>query len=201
MENEKQLFHSKLKHTCDEYLKVFPDEADRLGALLECLSNPNLDLRLRSTIPQGHMCASGILLLPGNKVLMLRHKALGMWVVPGGHFDIADGELSNTAIRETVEETGLTVPIKLHPWHQKTGIPLDIDTHPIPRREEKNEDAHRHFDFRYVLTVDDPAQVIQALALDSNEVTDFGEVPVAEVSPESSIAPAIKKLGLLANAL
>lgn len=163
------------------------------------LDDPALDLRLRSTIPEGHLCASGILVLPDNKILMLEHKALGIWVVPGGHYDLEDGELVNTAIRETVEETGLSVPVKVHPWHIKNGIPLDIDTHPIPRNDKKNEDAHQHFDFRYVLIVDDPSQVVQQLALDSNEVTDFAEIPFDQVNPNSSIAPAVRKLGLLAS--
>ena len=197
MINERQNFHESIRKTCLTYLEHFPDENNRLSALLGFLDDPSLDLRLRSTIPQGHLCASGILLLPNNKLLMLEHKALGIWVVPGGHYDITDNTLSNTAIRETLEETGLTIPIKLHPWHQQHGIPLDIDTHPIPRSEKKNEDAHQHFDFRYVLTVDNPALVLQQLALDTNEVTAFAEVPVDEVSPTSSIAPAIRKLNLL----
>jgi 8-oxo-dGTP pyrophosphatase MutT (NUDIX family) len=128
---------------------------------------------------------------------MLEHKALGIWVVPGGHYDLTDGELYNTAIRETIEETGLNMPITLHPWHIHNRIPLDIDTHPIPRNDKKNEDAHQHFDFRYVLTVDDPSKVVQQLNLDSDEVTNFAEIPVDKVDPTSSIAPALRKLNLL----
>lgn len=201
MNKEAQPFHDNIRATCNTYLDTFPDEAERLSTLVGYLDNPSLDLRLRSTIPEGHLCASGILLLPDNKLLMLEHKALGIWVVPGGHYDLTDGELFNTAIRETAEETGLTVPLKLHPWHHQNGIPLDIDTHPIPRSEKKNEDAHQHFDFRYVLVVDDPSQVVHQLALDSNEVTNFAEIPVGDVDPASSIAPAIRKLGLLASSL
>lgn len=202
MQDDKQLFHEAVKQTCNKYLQVFPGESERLQALRGNLSNPNLDLRLRSSIPQGHMCASGMLLLPGNKLLMLEHKALGIWVVPGGHFDIEDGELANTAIRETVEETGLDIPIKLHPWHLENGIPLDIDTHPIPRSEKKDEDAHQHFDFRYILAVDDPTQVIHDLNLDTNEVTAFAEVALENIPEESSIYPAVQKLiklGLIAH--
>ncbi len=197
MENTQKQFHDDIRTTCDKYLEIFPDETARLSTLRGYLDDPSLDLRLRSTIPEGHLCASGILLLPGDKVLMLEHKALGIWVVPGGHYDLTDGDISNAAIRETAEETGLALPIRLHPWHQQHGVPIDIDTHPIPRREEKNEEAHQHFDFRYILSVDDPAQVIKQLALDSNEVTGFAEIPITEIDPASSIAPAIRKLGLL----
>lgn len=199
MSEDQTQFQDNVRTACTKYLAMFHEETERLAPLLKYLDNPELDLRLRSTIPEGHMCASGILVLPDDHILMLEHKALGIWVVPGGHYDLTDGELSNTAIRETAEETGLTIPIKLHPWHLRHGIPIDIDTHPIPRSEKKNEDAHQHFDFRYVLTVDNPERVIQQLALDSNEVTDFAEIRFSEVDPASSIAPAVQKLGFLDN--
>lgn len=178
------------------YLEVFPNEGERLNELRTHLSNKDLDLRLRSTIPEGHLCASGIILLPGSKVLMLEHKALGIWVVPGGHYDLIDENLAATAIRETIEETGIT-NVKLHPWHEKTGIPLDIDTHPIPARPEKNEGAHQHFDFRYVLQLENPEETIKKLQLDTNEVLSFKLMDLDEIDPNSSIAPALKKLELL----
>lgn len=187
-------FREAAKETLIKYLEYFPDELARQSAFMHHLSNPLLDLRLRSTIPEGHICASGILLLPGSKLLMLHHKTLNMWVVPGGHYDLTDGAVSNAAIRETIEETGLTIPVQLHPWHLKHGIPLDIDTHPIPLNEKKNEGAHQHFDFRYLLTVAQPEQVISQLTLDANEVTDFAEMPLSEVDTHSSIGPAIVKL-------
>jgi len=200
--NETSLeFRHDVQDTCDRYLDMFPDETERLSTLQHYLHDSSVDLRLRSTIPEGHLCASGILILPGDKILMLEHKSLGIWVVPGGHYDLEDGELFQTAIRETTEETGLTVPIKLHPWHLQYGIPLDIDTHPIPQNDKKGEGAHQHFDFRYVLVVEDPAQVVTQLALDANEVTNYAEVPIAEVSPASSIASAVRKLNLLTTAL
>ena len=193
---DKESFRSAILDTTQHYLEMFPDEQERLAELRRHLSNPELDLRLRSTIPEGHMCASGILLFPGNKVLMLEHKALGIWVVPGGHYDITDGSLSATAIRETMEETGLT-GVRLHSWHTSSGIPLDIDTHPIPQNDKKNEGAHQHFDFRYVLEVTDPQAAAEALQLDLNEVLDFKLFDLDEIDPASSIAPAIKKLHLL----
>jgi 8-oxo-dGTP pyrophosphatase MutT (NUDIX family) len=197
MEPTAQIFRESTQAICTNYLQTFPNEKERLQTLQSYLNNPELDLRLRTTIPEGHICSSGILLLPGGKVLMLHHKALNIWVVPGGHYDITDGPISNAAIRETIEETGITIPVSLHPWHLQTGIPLDIDTHPIPRNDKKDEDAHQHFDFRYVLTVDDPEQVVRQLSLDAHEVTAFTEMPIQEINPASSIAPAIKKLGLL----
>lgn len=189
-------FHQNIQDICVRYLRYFPHEAKRLTELQKHLANPMLDLRLRSTIPQGHMCASGILVLPGVKVLMLEHKALGIWVVPGGHYDITDGNLAAAAIRETQEETGLT-NVRIHPWHIKNGIPIDIDTHPIPANDKKQEGAHQHFDFRYVLQVDTPEHIISRLNLDGNEVVSFKEVSIDSSEANSSIAPALQKLAKL----
>lgn len=189
-------FHQSLRDTCTAYLEQFPDEHYRLAELLKQLNNPELDLRLRSTIPEGHMCASGIILLPNSKILMLEHKSLGIWVVPGGHYDLTDSSLVETAIRETCEETGLA-GVHVHPWHIKHAIPLDIDTHPIPQNDKKGEGAHQHFDFRYVLELDNPEEAIESLQLDANEVLSFKELSIDEVDTSSSIAPALKKLGLL----
>jgi 8-oxo-dGTP pyrophosphatase MutT (NUDIX family) len=194
--SDKEQFRESVQQTCDRYLTRFPDEEERLKTLLRHLGNRSLDLRLRSTIPEGHLCASGILLLPDSKVLMLEHKSLGIWVVPGGHYDIEDGELTATAIRETEEETGLT-GVRLHPWHLENGIPLDIDTHPIPSNDRKNEGAHQHFDFRYVLEMDNPEETINRLKIDTNEVLDFEAIPISDVDPASSIAPALRKIDLL----
>jgi 8-oxo-dGTP pyrophosphatase MutT (NUDIX family) len=193
---DKDQFRKITQETCNRYLVRFPEEQERLQTLQEHLGNAALDLRLRSTIPEGHMCASGILLLPDNKVLMLEHKSLGIWVVPGGHYDIEDGSLATTAIRETEEETGLT-GVRLHPWHVENDIPLDIDTHPIPQNDRKNEGAHQHFDFRYVLEIDNPEATINKLKIDLNEVLSFKEIPLEEIDPQSSIAPALRKIGLL----
>ncbi|MGO3702316.1 MAG: NUDIX hydrolase [Candidatus Saccharimonadales bacterium] len=190
---QKQQFYQSLHHTLEAYLQQFPDEKDRLRELTTHANNPDIDLRLRSTIPQGHLCASGILVLPNKKILMLKHKALGIWVVPGGHYDLTDQTLADTAIRETTEETSLR-GVRLHPWHEASGIPLDIDTHPIPERKEKNEGPHQHFDFRYLLTLDNPDELLSQLTLDTNEVLDFKLFSPEEIDPNSSIAPALRKL-------
>jgi 8-oxo-dGTP pyrophosphatase MutT (NUDIX family) len=193
---ERLAFHADIRKTMQHYLELFPDEEDRQSELQSKLANPELDLRLRSTIPDGHMCASGIILLPDSKILMLEHKALGIWVVPGGHYDLTDKNLAATAMRETVEETGI-LNVTLHPWHVKNGVPLDIDTHPIPERKEKGEGAHQHFDFRYILEIANPEETIENLRLDANEIVSFKIVDINEVDPASSIAPALKKLHLV----
>lgn len=199
-ESMRETFHSDLQATCAEYLRVFPNEAERLDALMANLADPRLDLRHRDTIPEGHMCASGILVDEDvTHVLMQGHKSLGIMVVPGGHYDDTDLVLSATALREVAEETGVG-GLSLHPWHvAHNGIPLDIDTHPIPENAKKAEDAHRHFDFRYLVVAEEGYQAAYARAkknFDPNEVTDVYSIPISEVPSNLSISPALAKLAL-----
>jgi 8-oxo-dGTP pyrophosphatase MutT (NUDIX family) len=87
-----------------------------------------------------HVTGSGLVVGPRGIVLH-RHRILGTWVEPGGHVD--PGETPwEAAVRETVEETGLTVA---HP----SGGPelVHVDVHPGPR-------GHMHLDLRYLLDGD-----------------------------------------------
>ena len=53
------------------------------------------------------------------------------------------------AIREVHEETGLTFEYPFA-WYGAWRIPIDIDEHRIPESSVKDEQSHRHFDFRYI---------------------------------------------------
>jgi 8-oxo-dGTP pyrophosphatase MutT (NUDIX family) len=45
-----------------------------------------------------------------SRILLVKHKKLGIWLAPGGHID--EGELPHqTALRECVEETGLKAQV------------------------------------------------------------------------------------------
>lgn len=186
-------FDNTLLETIQRYLKKFPGEKNRLGQLIAMHNAPGVDLSLRATIPQGHVTASAIIVSKKlDKVLMVLHKKLDIWVVPGGHYDKTDNDLSNTALREASEEVGLK-DLVLHPWHIAEGIPLDIDTHAIPENSKKNEGAHFHYDFRYVLHM--PAHV--DVKVDPVEVLDFKWIKLDKINRYSTIAPAISKLPLL----
>lgn len=84
-----------------------------------------------------HVTASAILVTPDRRrVLLHRHKRLGLWLQPGGHIDAGE-QPWEAARREAVEETGLEATLV------STDL-VHVDVHPGPRR-------HTHLDLRYLV--------------------------------------------------
>lgn len=144
-----------------QYLTAFPDERERLLRLKTCLDN-NLEIHLRSVM-EGHVTASAVLLSDDKtQVLLIHHRALNKWILPGGHYDLEDDTLWQCAKRETMEEIGIQ-GLTLHDWHQPNGtLPLDIDIHAIPARPAKSEGAHYHFDCRFLFRIDQQSPLVIA---------------------------------------
>lgn len=112
---------------------------------------------LRTTLPV-HVTASAVVLDRGSRQVLLHlHRRLGRWLQPGGHVEIGERP-EDAAVRETVEETGLSVQ---HPAAGPTL--LHLDEHPGP-------DGHIHLDLRYLLLADRDAP-----ARTSGEATGEGE--------------------------
>ena len=85
-----------------------------------------------------HVTASAILLSDDRRrVLLHRHKRLGLWLQPGGHIDAGETPWV-AATREAREETGL-------PAELADEALLHVDVHPGPR-------GHTHLDLRYLVT-------------------------------------------------
>lgn len=191
--SESVVFSKEIRKICEMYLEAFPQEVERLRRLMDLTKKRDIDLRSRSTIPDGHICASGIIISQDRKnFLILKHKSIGIWVVPGGHYDTEDDLIEKSALREASEETGIDELI-IDNWHEVRGIPIDIDTHYIPTNPSKNELEHVHFDFRYVLRT----SFDQKIKLDSNESLDYKWLPIEKIDQTWSISPAIKKLPLI----
>ena len=110
--------------------------------------------------PTAHFTGSAAVVdASGSRVCLVHHGKLNRWLQPGGHADESDGgDLSETALREAREETGLRV--SLHPTAPR---PLDVDVHRIPER--KGEPAHDHLDVRFLVVAENP----EDLAHDPNE--------------------------------
>jgi len=94
-------------------------------------------------VDPGHFTASGYVLAPDRRRLVLVHHArLGVWVQPGGHVDPGDVDVVAAAEREIQEETGLVGLIRLG-----DGL-FDLDVHEIPARP--TTPRHRHYDLRFL---------------------------------------------------
>ena len=108
----------------------------RIRRLIDWLPEP-LDEHADPT----HVTGSAIVLDGTGRVLLHRHKRLGIWLQPGGHLE--GGERPwDAAVRETREETGIAA---VHPGTDPCLVHVDV--HQGPR-------GHVHLDLRYLLRAD-----------------------------------------------
>jgi 8-oxo-dGTP pyrophosphatase MutT (NUDIX family) len=131
---------------------------------------------LDETADPTHVTGSAIVVDAQSRVLLHRHKRLGIWLQPGGHLDPGE-DPATAARRETAEETGLTA------HHPTTGPRLiHIDLHEGPR-------GHVHLDLRYLLHADGAADLSPA-AGESPDVAWFAPDRAVTVG-DASLATAI----------
>ena len=75
-----------------------------------------------------------------DRVLLLHHSKLKIWVQPGGHAD-GNANLLAVSLREATEETGIN---GLRVWPEA----IDLDIHQV---DPPSEDPHLHYDVRYLV--------------------------------------------------
>ncbi len=98
----------------------------------------------------GHITASACVVNKDmDKILLVHHKVLDYWLMPGGHAD-GSADILAMAKQEVAEETGVDQVDVL------SGI-FDIDVHSIPmaHKHGKDEPEHTHYDIRYLLQTDE----------------------------------------------
>ena len=89
-----------------------------------------------------------------GRVLLHRHRKLGLWLPPGGHID--PGELPDDAtIRETLEETGVHIQLLDGPLALPDGHAVAPDEparliQPLGIQLEDISPGHQHIDLIYV---------------------------------------------------
>lgn len=132
---------SVLIHLLTSYQPVEPDEQAYRLRMLE-VAAAAVDPFARDEYTPGHFTASAFILHPdGERVLLVHHGKIGIWVQPGGHVDPEDPGLIAAARREVAEETGIT---DLTPITE--GL-FDIDIHVFP--ESPGQPRHLHCDLRF----------------------------------------------------
>jgi 8-oxo-dGTP pyrophosphatase MutT (NUDIX family) len=123
-----------------------------------------------------HVTGSAIVVGDDGRVLLHRHKRLGIWLQPGGHADPGE-DAAAAALRETHEETGL--PAR----HPDAGPRLlHVDVHEGPR-------GHVHLDVRYLLHA--PTDVAFAPAAGESRQLAWFSPDAATDTGDRSLAEAI----------
>jgi 8-oxo-dGTP pyrophosphatase MutT (NUDIX family) len=145
-------------------------------------------------IVEGHLTGSAFVVSEnGARVLLLRHKKLGLWLQPGGHADPGETSGEQVALREAREETGLA-ELRLHPSAPR---PLDVDVHQIPARGA--EPAHWHLDLRYLCVAKDAAPLVRA-AEESDDLRWFRWDELAALGLDAGVLRALGKARALTSA-
>jgi 8-oxo-dGTP pyrophosphatase MutT (NUDIX family) len=125
---------------------------------------------------EGHLTASGLVIdAQGRRGLLTHHKKLDRWLQLGGHVD-GDGDLSRSALRECVEESGIDA-LTVDP------LPIDLDCHRIPAR--KDEPEHWHLDVRF--RVEAPAGAREVVSEESHALGWFTAAELAELDTDDSV--------------
>ncbi len=97
---------------------------------------------------------AGCLVIDDGKILMMKHKKLGVWLPPGGHIEAQEFP-DEAVIREVREETGLEVELFKSSADfddvraRSLSVPFIIMQENVPYKDE----PHIHFDMTYLARV------------------------------------------------
>ncbi len=106
--------------------------------ILQCSPEPFS----RAQFTPGHITATGLVLAPDReRLLLIHHRRLDRWLLPGGHVEPEDAQIWHAARREAIEETGAQLlPDDAPPL-------ASLDVHGIPAG--KGEPYHLHHDILF----------------------------------------------------
>jgi 8-oxo-dGTP diphosphatase len=98
-----------------------------------------------------HFTASAIVFDDHERVLLVHHHKLGLWIYPGGHVD-PNEDPAQAAVREVLEETGVAVEVITesrfqHPAVVSHPTPFAVIEMPV---QDSKVGPHYHIDLVYL---------------------------------------------------
>jgi 8-oxo-dGTP pyrophosphatase MutT (NUDIX family) len=139
---------------------------------------------------------ASVFVIRDNKILLMKHSKLGMWLQPGGHIE-EDETPDEAARRETVEETGFEiefvedfVPEKTLDETDNCPRPFNINLHPI-------RDDHYHCDFQFLGKIKQEKEASQSHEHDGLKWFTKKELESRDYKmPENMVSSGVKALSL-----
>jgi 8-oxo-dGTP pyrophosphatase MutT (NUDIX family) len=129
-------------------VRPFHDEGDESAAksreLILALLEGGESPFSRDHFTPGHITATAVVLTPDRRrFLLVHHRRLDRWLLPGGHVELEDPAVWETARREAIEETGVEISDVLKP------LLVGLDVHAIPARGREPLHLHHDLVFRF----------------------------------------------------
>jgi 8-oxo-dGTP pyrophosphatase MutT (NUDIX family) len=122
----------------NEFVSEFLHDEKSRELVVQLLAHTPAPFSRAQFIP-GHITATGLVLHPNRDAfLLVFHRRLERWLLPGGHVESEDREIWDTARREVTEETGAELDSSVKPSL------VGIDVHGIP--PSRREPFHLHHD-------------------------------------------------------
>lgn len=173
----------------ERYLARNPEERIAVDHVRQFV-RANPDCFERSCV-DGHLTASAWIVSHDHRQFLLaHHRKLGRWLQLGGHAD-GDTDLVAVALREAREESGMDDLGVVQP--DGLALPLDLDVHRIPAREEEAE--HLHHDLRFLLVAAGDQQL--RISRESTDLRWFARERAAELLGDESLLRLARKAELL----
>lgn len=137
----------------------------------------------RRTLTVGHFTASAWIVNPSHdRFLLTHHRKLNRWLQLGGHIE-EDANLAEAAMREALEESGLS-DLKL-----VSPDIFDLDIHSIPER--KGDPEHLHLDVRFLIEANDETPL--RISNESNDLAWVDKDTIKHLHPETSMLRMLAK--------
>lgn len=170
-----------IREALADYLDCHPDEFASLAEPLRILVT-RTGFVSRTSYPM-HVTLGALVVRGASEILLIRHRAYGLTLQPGGHAEPDDLSLVAGALREMAEETGVDPATA----RCVSEIPAYIEYGMVPPRPDKGEPAHYHLDIGFLFTTDD-AEIGQ---IQLEEVNAAAWHPLSEV--EDHLGPRIAR--------